>query len=71
MIFLRQGFSNLLPIITCEVVEGHGETMVVVLSQGFSLLEQLMRFLITVISHVLDCKHVANVTDLDADVRKL
>ena len=68
---LGSGLSNLLPIVAGKVVECHGETVVVVLSQGFTLLEQLVRFLITIVSHVLDCKHVANVADLDADVREL
>lgn len=61
----------LLSVVACQIVVGHGEPVVVVFSELFSVSQQLMSLFVSVLSHVLDCQHVAYVADLDANVRKL
>ena len=62
---------NLLAIVAREVIVSHGKSVVVILGKLLSFAQQLMRLLVAPVTHVLDRQHVADVADLDANLRKL
>ena len=45
--------------------------MVIVLRQPFASLKKLVSFRVASLFHVLDCQHVADITNLDANLREL
>ena len=62
---------NLLPIVARVIIVCHCESMVVILRQFLAHFQLLVGLLIPGLLHVLDCQHVADVADLNANVRKL
>ena len=63
--------SNLLAIVARQVVVSHGQAVIVILGKLLTLAQQFVRLCVATVAHVLHRQHVADVADLDADLRKL